>query len=80
MGAITATTFVLTVEDPTRFPRARAVGSYLGLRPHALSPGLLTHRCTLRKPAISTYARCWSNVLITSSGISDQTQISSGGA
>jgi transposase len=29
VGAITATTFVLTVEDPARFPRARALGSYL---------------------------------------------------
>jgi transposase len=33
VGPITATTFVLTVEDPTRFVRARSVASYLGLRP-----------------------------------------------
>jgi transposase len=39
VGAITATTFVLTVEDPGRFPRARAVGSYLGLRPRRAESG-----------------------------------------
>jgi transposase len=32
-GPITATTFILTVEDPTRFARARSIASYLGLRP-----------------------------------------------
>ena len=39
VGAITATTFVLTVEDPARFPRARAMGSYLGLRPRRAESG-----------------------------------------
>jgi transposase len=33
VGTITAVTFVLTVEDPTRFARCRSIGSYLGLRP-----------------------------------------------
>jgi transposase len=31
VGPITALTFVLTIEDPSRFPRSRAVGPYLGL-------------------------------------------------
>jgi transposase len=39
VGAITATTFVLTGEDPARFPRARAMGSYLGLRPRRAESG-----------------------------------------
>jgi transposase len=39
VGTLTALAFVLTVEDPTRFPRARAVGSYLGLRPRLADSG-----------------------------------------
>jgi transposase len=31
VGALTALTFVLTIEDPARFPYSRAVGAYLGL-------------------------------------------------
>jgi transposase len=31
IGAFTALTFVLTVEDPHRFERSRSVGAYLGL-------------------------------------------------
>jgi transposase len=31
VGPVTALTFVLTIEDPSRFPRSRAVGPYLGL-------------------------------------------------
>jgi transposase len=33
VGTLTSLAYVLTIEDPSRFPRARAVGSYLGLRP-----------------------------------------------
>lgn len=33
VGPVTALQFVLTLEDPERFPSSRAVGSYLGLRP-----------------------------------------------
>ena len=33
VGTLTATVYVLTLEDPQRFPRSRSVGSYLGLRP-----------------------------------------------
>lgn len=33
VGPITALTFVLTLEDPRRWPRSRAVGAYLGLVP-----------------------------------------------
>src|SRR5262245_13482568 len=32
VGPVTATAFVLVLEDPYRFSRSRAVGSYLGLR------------------------------------------------
>jgi transposase len=33
VGAITSLTFVLTLEDPERFEKSRAVGAYLGLVP-----------------------------------------------
>jgi transposase len=33
IGPLTALTFVLTVEDPHRFEKSRAVGTYLGLVP-----------------------------------------------
>lgn len=33
VGALTALTYVLVVEDPTRFPKSRSVASYLGLCP-----------------------------------------------
>jgi transposase len=33
IGALTALTFVLTLEDPSRFAKSRMVGAYLGLVP-----------------------------------------------
>jgi transposase len=33
VGPLTALTFVLTVEDPSRFEKSRSVGAYLGLVP-----------------------------------------------
>lgn len=38
-GPLTALCFVLTLEDPDRFPSSRAVGSYLGLRPRQADSG-----------------------------------------
>lgn len=39
VGAMTALTFVLVLEDPSRFADSRAVGSYLGLRPKQRDSG-----------------------------------------
>jgi len=39
VGPLTALCDVLTLEDPARFPRSRAVGSYLGLRPRQRDSG-----------------------------------------
>jgi transposase len=33
VGALTSVSYVLTLEDPRRFPRSRTVGAYLGLTP-----------------------------------------------
>ena len=39
VGPLTALTYVLTLEDPARFPRSRTVGAYLGLRPKRRDSG-----------------------------------------
>ena len=39
VGPITALTFVLTIEDPSRFPQSRRVGAYLGLVPRQRDSG-----------------------------------------
>ena len=39
VGSITALTFVLTLEDPERFPKNREVGAYLGLVPRQRDSG-----------------------------------------
>ncbi len=49
VGTLTATVYVLTVEDPERFPKCRSVGSYLGLRPRQASSGSLEPQLRITK-------------------------------
>jgi transposase len=49
VGTLTATVYVLTVEDPQRFPKSRSVGSYLGLRPRQASSGSLEPQLRITK-------------------------------
>jgi len=49
VGTLTATVYVLTVEDPRRFPKSRSVGSYLGLRPRQASSGSLDPQLRITK-------------------------------
>jgi len=49
VGALTALCFVLTLEDPARFPTSRAVGSYLGLRPRRRSSSGSDPECHITK-------------------------------
>lgn len=49
VGTLTATVYVLTVEDPARFPKSRAVGSYLGLRPRQADSGTLSPQLRITK-------------------------------
>ena len=49
VGALTALTYVLTLEDPARFPDPRAVGSYLGLRPRQADSGDLSPQLHITK-------------------------------
>ena len=39
VGPLTVLTFILTIEDPHRFPTSRAVGAYLGLVPRQRASG-----------------------------------------
>ena len=39
VGPITSLTFILTIEDPTRFPKNREIGPYLGLAPRSRDSG-----------------------------------------
>lgn len=39
VGTLIALTFLLTIEDPHRFPRSREVGCYLGMRPRRKQSG-----------------------------------------
>jgi transposase len=49
VGTLTAQCFVLTIEDPTRFPEPRAVASYLGLRPRRAESGSLAPQLRITK-------------------------------
>ena len=44
VGTQIALTYVLTLEDPYRFPKSRAVGCFLGLRPGRRNSGRASHR------------------------------------
>src|ERR1041385_7668590 len=39
IGALTSLAFILTLDDPARFPKSRQVGCYLGLRPRQNQSG-----------------------------------------
>ena len=49
MGTLTAQCFMLTIEDPARFPKARAVASYVGLRPRQADSGSLSPQLRITK-------------------------------
>lgn len=49
VGALTALTFVLTLDDPHRFARSRSVGAYLGLVPATRSSGTSTPQLPITK-------------------------------
>lgn len=49
VGTLTALVFLLTLEDPERFQRSRAVGSYLGLRPRQADSGSLSPQLRITK-------------------------------
>jgi transposase len=56
VGALTALTFVLTLEDPNRFDKSRDVGSYLGLIPKQSQSGQCSPQLGISK-AGDSYVR-----------------------
>ena len=49
VGTLTAQCFLLTIEDPARFPKARAVASYVGLRPRQAESGSISPQLRITK-------------------------------
>jgi transposase len=49
VGPLTSLTYVLVIEDPTRFRRSRSVGAYLGLRPRQRDSGDSTPQLRITK-------------------------------
>lgn len=49
IGDLTALAFMLSIEDPSRFPRARAVGSFVGLRPRQDESGTMKPQLPITK-------------------------------
>ena len=65
VGPVTALTYILTLEDPHRFPSSRAVGSYLGLRPRQRDSGAAEPQLRITKAGMVPYGACWWAALIT---------------
>ena len=57
VGVLTALTFVLTIEDPTRFSRVRDVGAYLGLVPKRDQSGEVDKQLRITKAGDSYLRR-----------------------
>jgi transposase len=57
VGPITSLTFILTLEDPTRFAKSRSVGAYLGLRPRQRSSGQRNPQLRITKAGDGTLRR-----------------------
>lgn len=49
VGTLTAQCFMLTIEDPARFPKPRAVASYVGLRPRRADSGSISPQLRITK-------------------------------
>lgn len=49
VGPLTSMSFILTLEDPTRFKKSRTVGSFLGLRPRKDDSGSREAQLGIRK-------------------------------
>ena len=59
VGTLIALTFLLTLEDPHRFPKSRDVGCYLGLQPGRRNSGQSSRRCTSARKGIRICERYW---------------------
>lgn len=49
VGALTAVTYLTTIDDPARFRRSRDVGAHLGLTPRKYASGEIDHNGAISK-------------------------------
>ncbi|MGC2530206.1 MAG: IS110 family transposase [Candidatus Acidiferrum sp.] len=75
VGTQIALTYILTLEDPHRFPKSREVGCFLGLHPGAGTPGRASRRCTSVKKETVICGPCWCRGRTTSWAPLEQTVI-----
>lgn len=81
VGPLTSLSFVLTIEDPQRFPRNRLVGAYLGLTPRRRDSGERQPQLRITPSrATAACADCWSRPRTTSSAPSGRTRTCAAGA
>jgi transposase len=74
---LTALTFVLTLEDPYRFEKSRAVGAYLGLVPGRDQSGDRDPQKHISKEGLEMLSvGSWSHALTTSLVPSERTRTS----
>ena len=59
VGTLIALTFVLTVEDKTRFRKSRDVGCYVGLRPRRATRANTGRNCESPKKVTCICGSCW---------------------
>ena len=59
VGLLTALCYVLTIEDPARFPQSRAVGAYLGLCPREDQSGTRQPQLRITNAGMRCCAGCW---------------------
>ena len=77
VGVLTALTFVLTLEDPSRFAKSREVGAYLGLVPASDQSGGSDPEKHISKHGNKMMRKlCWSAAPTTSSAPSEKTPTS----
>jgi transposase len=66
VGTLIALTYMLTLEDPSRFRKSRDVGCYAGLQPGRRNSGQSAPQMHISKEGIRTCEPCWCRPRITS--------------
>jgi transposase len=59
VGTQIGLTYILTLDDPHRFPKSREVGCFLGLRPGRRDSGQSQPQMHITKEVTAICERCW---------------------
>ena len=65
VGALTSLAFILTLDDPARFPKSRQVGCYLGLRRAKINPATAIPNSGSPKAVTNSFDAFWLTPRIT---------------